>query len=156
MPLDNIWQLLHLFFAFSFVGSLVLSDWNGRAARATSDWGQRVLLLDILHLSSRTAGLGSLVLLGVFGNLLSVRLGYRMASDDWIRWVNALWLLALLVMAFVSLPALSAARQQAKQSLAGGEAPAFDRLMRRWRLGNALLSLLYLALLILMVFRWRS
>ena len=38
MVLVGLWKLLHLFFAFSFVGSLVVAEWNGRAARATHDW----------------------------------------------------------------------------------------------------------------------
>src|SRR2546422_7458071 len=78
--LAQLWKLLHFFFAFSFVGSLVVAEWNGRAARVTQDWGQRALLFHIVHLSSRVAGLGSLVLAGVFGNLASLRLGYSMAS----------------------------------------------------------------------------
>ena len=51
----GIWKLLHLFFSFSFVGTLMVADWNGRAARATSDWGQRALLLDICRISSGVA-----------------------------------------------------------------------------------------------------
>jgi hypothetical protein len=156
MPLAGVWKFLHLFFAFSFVGSLVLADWNGRAVRATRDWAQRLLLLEILYLSSRAAGMGSLVLLGVFGNVESMSLGYRMATDGWLRWVNGLWLVAVVAMGFLNLPALSRMRQQARAAADGGAAPEFDRWMRRWRLGNMALSMLYLALLALMVFRWRS
>jgi hypothetical protein len=156
MTLDGIWKLLHLFFAFSFVGNLVLADWNGRAVRATQDWAQRALLLDILLLSSRTAGIGSLVLLGIFGNMTAMRLGLRMGSDTWLRWANGLWLAAVLVTVFVVLPALFRLRAGARAAAGGGDAPEFDRSLGRWRLGNLALSLLYLALLVLMVFRWQS
>lgn len=156
MTLDGVWRFLHLFFAFSFVGTLVLADWNGRALRATHDWGQRATLLEIIHLATRTAGLGSLVLLGLFGNLVSMSLGYTMGTDVWLRWVNGLWLPAVLIMGFWNLPALSRLRAIAKSATGSSGAPEFDSAMRRWRFGNALLSVLYLALLVLMVFRWRS
>lgn len=156
MTLDGVWKFLHLFFSFSFVGTLVLADWNGRALRASRDWAQRALLLEIIHLSTRTAGLGSLVLLGLFGNLVSMNVGYKMATDVWLRWVNGLWLLAVLLTGFWNLPALTRMRSLAKAATGTQEVPEFDAGMRRWRLGNAVLSLLYLALLVLMVFRWRS
>lgn len=156
MTLDGVWKFLHLFFAFSFVGTLVLADWNGRALRASRDWAQRALLLEIIHLSTRTAGLGSLVLLGLFGNLVSMNAGYTMRADTWLRWVNGLWLPAVLIAAFWNLPALTRLRVLAKGASGTQEIPEFDAGIRRWRLGNAVLSLLYVALLILMVFRWRS
>lgn len=151
-----IWTLLHLFFSFSFVGTLVVADWNSRAARRTDDWSQRALLFGIVQMSSRVAGLGSLLLLGVFGNLLSVNLGYRMAGDPWMRWVNGLWLAAVLLMLLVQLPGLARLTATARTAAAGGSGAGYDDALRRWRLGNVGLSLLYLALLTLMVFRARS
>jgi hypothetical protein len=156
MFLAQLWKLLHFFFAFSFVGSLVVAEWNGRAARATQDWGQRALLFHIVHLSSRVAGLGSLILTGVFGNLASLRLGYSMASDTWMRWVNGLWLAAVVLMALVVLPSAGRLATTARLAAGGGSAEGFERALARWRFGNVLQSLLYLALLALMVFRWRS
>ena len=152
----GLWKLLHLFFAFSYVGSLVVGEWNGRAARVAKDWGQRALLLKIVQLSSRVAGLGSLLLLGVFGNLTSVSLGYSMARDRWLMWVNGLWLLTVLDMAVLSLP--NAGRLARISAAAAGGAPAegFDLALSRWRLGNVVQSVLYLASLALMVFHWRS
>jgi len=122
MNLSGLWRLLHLFFAFSFVGSLVVAEWNGRAARVTQDWSQRALLFNIVFLSSRVAGFGSLFLLGIFGNVLSVTSGYSMGSDWWLRWVNLLWLAALAAMVVLILPN---ARKLAdsSRSAAGGESP---------------------------------
>ena len=89
MVLVGLWKLLHLFFAFSFVGSLVVAEWNGRAARATHDWNQRAILFQIVHLSSRLAGMGGLFMLGVFGNLTSIGLGYTMRHDAWLAEIGA-------------------------------------------------------------------
>jgi len=156
MFLAQFWKLLHFFFAFSFVGSLVVAEWNGRAARVAQDWGQRALLFQIVHLSSRVAGLGSLILAGVFGNLASVRLGYSMTSGTWLRWVNGLWLAAVFVMALVLLPNVGKLAATSRMAAAGGSAEGYEPALARWRFANVVLSLLYLALLALMVFRWRS
>lgn len=152
----GLWRLLHLFFAFSFVGTLVLADWNGRAARATKDWQQRALLLDIVARASGIGGLGSLLALGLLGNLLAVGSGYRMATDTWLRAVNGVWLVTVLVMALVTLPAIMRLTALARAAATAEASPEYDRLLGRWRIGNFALSLLYLALLVLMVFRWRS
>ena len=154
--MSQLLMLLHLFFAFSFVGSLVVAEWNGRAARVTTDWGQRALLFEIVRLSSRIAGLGALVMTGVFGNLASVRLGYSMSSGTWLRCVNGLWLATLLVMALLLLPSVSRLSAAARAAATGGSAEGYERALARWRFGNVLASLLYLALLALMVFHWKS
>ncbi len=156
MDLASVWRLLHLFFAFAFVSTLVVAQWNGRAARATSDWGQRALLFQVVHLSTRGMGLGTLVLLGVFGHLNAVALGYGMGNDPWLGWVTALWLAAIAVMAFLVLPAAARLATTASAAAGGGEAAGFDAALKRWRRGNAAMSVFYLALLVLMVFRWRS
>jgi len=156
MTFDRVWALLHLFFSFGFVGTLVVADWNSRAARASQDWGQRAALFGIISRASRIAGAGSLLLSGVFGNLLSVDLGYRMATDAWLRWANGLWLGAVLVMFFVCLPGARRLESVTSAAAGGGSAEGYEAALRRWRFGNALLSLLYLTLLALMVFRWRS
>lgn len=156
MFLTGLWQLLHLFFAFSFVGSLVVSEWNGRAARVTQDWSQRALLFGIVHFSTRIGGFGALLLTGVFGNLASQRLGYRMAEDAWARWVNGLWIVALVVALFVQLPHAARLASISRAAAAGGPADGYASALARWRFGNVVQSVLYLALLVLMVFRWRS
>jgi hypothetical protein len=33
VEIEGVWTLLHLFFAFGFVGALVLADWNSCAAQ---------------------------------------------------------------------------------------------------------------------------
>ena len=156
MSLANVWRFLHLFFSFAFVSTLVIAQWNGRAARATSDWGQRAVLFQVIRLSTRGMGLGTLVLLGVFGHLAAVTLGYRMGTDPWLIWVTATWLAALGVMTFFVRPAAERLAALSSAAAGGGEAAGFDAAFKRWRVANAAMSVLYLALLALMVFRWRA
>lgn len=156
MALERVWTLLHLFFAFGFVGTLVLADWNSRAARATTDWARRSLLFDIVGRASRVAGAGTLLLTGVAGNLLAVSLGYRMSADGWLRWVNGVWLAAAAVQFAICLPAVRRVEEIARSAAGGGDGAGWDSALRRWRWGNASLSAFYLALLALMVFRWRG
>ena len=155
MDLASIWRFLHFFFSFGFVGTLVVAEWNGRAARATDDWGQRAVLFRVIHLSTRVAGLGALVLLGVFGHLNAVALGYRMGASSWLQWVTGLWMAAIAVMAFLVLPAAARLAATASVAAGGGEPVGYAATLGRWRLGNVAMSLLYLALLALMVLRWR-
>jgi len=154
--MTGFWQFLHLFFAFSFVGSLVVADWNSRAARATDDWGQRALLFQIVHLSGRVAGFGGLVLLGVFGNLLSVGKGYSMGADTWMHWVNGIWLAMLVVMVLLTLPNAGRLANGSRLAAGGAEPTGYAQALVRWRIGNILLSVLYVVMLALMVFHWRS
>ena len=151
--MQRAWLLLHLFFSFSYVGSLTVVEWAGRAARNTEDWAQRAMLYDIIRLATRLAGLGSLVALAVFGNLLAVVMGMRFAADNWLRWVNALWIVSFVAMAALSLPGATRLAIVAHIAAAGGGSGGFDRALRRWRLGNVVQSVLYLALLVLMVLR---
>jgi hypothetical protein len=153
-------RFLHLFFAFSYVGNMMVIEWNARSARRSSDWRERALLFKIMFTSSTVAGLGGLLLLGVLGNVLSVALGYRMATDAWIRWVNALWLIAMVLMALITIPGAASLARISKlmsESETGTEPPAaFAKTFLRWRLANVAQSILYAAMLVLMVFRWRG
>ena len=151
----GVWRLLHLFFAFGFVGTLVVCDWNSRAARATEDWSQRALLWGIVRRAGGV-GLGTLLALGVLGNLLSAMMGYRMSADAWPRWVNGLWLLAVVVQGVIVAPGAGRLAGLAKAAAGGGAAEGYGPALRRWRLGTLAQSLVYLALLVLMVFHWRS
>ena len=150
-----LWRLLHLFFAFGFVGTLVVSDWNSRAARATEDWRQRALLWDIVRRAAGV-GLGTLILLGVMGNLLSTMLGYHMSADGWPRWVNGLWLVSVIVQGILLAPGAARLAGLAKAAAEGGAAGAYAGALRRWRISNVVQSFLYVALLALMAFHWKS
>jgi hypothetical protein len=150
-----LWRLLHFFFSFGFVGTLVVCDWNSRAARATEDWRQRALLWDIVRRASG-AGLLALVALGLLGNLLSSMLGYRMSADSWPRWVNALWLAALIVQGVMVAPGAGRLTGLARGVAEGGPGEAYAGALKRWRIANLAQSVLYLALLVLMAFHWRS
>src|SRR5262252_2796776 len=153
--MDRLWEFLHLFFAFGFVGTLVVAEWNGRAARATTDWSQRALLFRIVFLSTRGAGLGALVLTGLLGHVLAAARGWHMGVDKWLMWVTVVWVVALLDLLLV-LPSASRLASVSAAAVGGGATDGFDRTLGRWRAGNALLSALYLTLLVLMVLRWHS
>ena len=150
-----IWRLLHIFFAFGFVGTLIVSDWNSRAARSTQDWRQRALLWGIVRRAAGV-GVGTLIVLGVFGNLLSSRLGYRMSADAWPRWVNGLWLVSIAVQGVLLAPGAARLAGLAQAGAEGGQTEAYAGVLKRWRLSNVAQSIIYLALLVLMVFHWRS
>ncbi len=151
-----VWRLLHLFFAFAFVGTLVVAEANGRAARKAKDWALRSQLWGIVGNTTSVGGVGSLLALGVLGNLLAIGLGYRMSADGWLRWVNGLWLLAVLVQAVVVAPGASRLAGLARTAAGGGRAEGYDAAARRWRVGNLAQSLLYLVFLFLMVFHHKS
>ena len=153
--LVQFWRLLHIFFAFGFVGSLIVSDWNSRAARATEDWGQRALLWSIVRRAAGV-GVGTLIVLGVFGNLLSSGLGYHMSSDAWPRWVNGLWLAGVILQALLIAPGAARLAGLATAAAEGGSAGPYAAVLKQWRLSSVAQSILYLALLVLMVFHWRS
>jgi hypothetical protein len=150
-----LWRLLHLFFAFGFVGTLVVCDWNSRAARATEDWHQRALLWDIVRRAA-AVGLGTLILLGVMGNLLSSMLGYRMSADGWPRWVNGLWVVSVILQGILVAPGAARLAGLAKAAAGGAAADAYAGALKRWRISNLAQSVLYLALLVLMAFHWKS
>ena len=151
MTLSNLWLFLHFFFAFAFVGSLIVAEWCGRAARVSNDWKTRALLFDLVKRASAAAGLGPLVLLGVFGNLRALAVGLPMATP-WLRAANVLWLLAVILMVTANLP--GAARLATLAAGAGdGNVPAgWAAAHRRWRIASAGQTVLYLALLLVMVY----
>lgn len=154
--LPRLWEFLHLFFAFSYVASLVVAEWNGRAARATQDWGQRAMLYQVIWLSGRVAGFGALLMSGVFGNLAAMSLGYSMAHDRWFQAVNGVWLVAVVVMVMLTIPNAGKLAKASQLAAAGKPPDGFESAQARWRFGNVLQSLLYLTLLVLMVWHWRT
>ena len=154
--LPKLWLLLHLFTAFSFVSSLLVSEWASRSARATQDWGQRALLFRMATRAGREAGFIPLLLTGILGNVVSVGLGYHMGTDAWLRYADGLWLVAVLVMAIVNLPAAYRLAAIAKTAAGNAEPAGYAATFGRWRLSNVLLSVLYVALLVVMVYGKRS
>ena len=99
----GLWQFFHLLFAIGWVGSLVVAEWNGRAVRATSDWTQRAALFQIIHMSARVAGAGSLLLAGLLGFGSAATAGIHL-RDSWL-WAAALvWVLALFAMFLLNVP----------------------------------------------------
>lgn len=162
MPFDWVLVLkfFHLLFAFLYVSSLALADWNAAAARRAGTWRERATLFRTTFNATTVTGLGGLLMLGILGNVLSVALGYRMGADAWMQWVNGLWVLATVLMAAVNVPTAGAlARMATKMSEAAEGTPQPDRwagALTRWRLARTAQNVLFLALLVLMVFRWRG
>ncbi len=148
--------LLHLLFAFVFVGAVMSAHWNVLAARRTADWARRAALLESNVRATTMYGIASLVLLGVFGNLASVALDYRMATDSWPRVSNGLWLVLLGVALALDLPAARRLAALARAGAEGGATTGFDAALTRWRISNGLMLAFFLGFLWLMVFRWRS
>ncbi len=152
----RVLEFLHLFFAFSYVGTLIIAEWNGRAARATEDWSQRSTLFQVIYLSSRVSGGGALFLTGILGHGYAVPMGWSMARDPWMWVVTVVWLAALASMYLVSVPNARALASIARTAATGGSSDGWTSALARWRFGNLVQSLLYVAMLALMVFRWKS
>ncbi len=131
-----LWRFLHLLFAFSFVGAITVAEWNGRAARGTPDWSRRAALWAVVGTTTRMLGLGSLVLLGIFGNMLAVSIGLSMGGA-WMRTVNALFLAGILIYVLLALPAarrlVATCAAAADRTEADG---AYAGALRRWRLAS--------------------
>ncbi len=151
MQWTQVSLMLHLYFAFSFVGSLVVAEWVGGVARRAPEWRDRALLFGILERSTRWAGLLPLVLLGVLGNLVATRIGLRMAVDPWLRLVNGAWLLMFILIAAVALPSLRRLATLSRDAAPGAAPAGYDAALRNWRLSNLALTLLYVLQLVLMV-----
>lgn len=149
----TIWKFLHLFFAFSYVGTLMLADWVGRAARGNKDWAQRALLYDIIRIASSGPGIGSLLALGILGNVLAAPMDHS-HRGSWMMTVNLLWLASVVVAFVLTRPAIAKLASISKAAGGGGASDGYDAALSRWRLGNILATVLYLALLAIMVFRW--
>ena len=150
MPWPKLWLVLHLFFGFTFVGSLILAEWAGGAARRATEWRDRALLYGILARAALWAGLIPLILLGIFGNLVASGTGLSMGSP-WMRMVNVVWLFALIVMVAVSLPSIARLERVSRAAAGGGAAEGYDGALRSWRLGNITQTILYVVALVLMV-----
>jgi hypothetical protein len=152
MPIA-VWKFLHLLFAFSYAGSIVVAEWNTRFARRTPNWNERAALFAVLKGTTRFVAIPNLVLLGLAGNVLAAQSGRDMARDSWLHVSNGIWLLTLLVLLFVSRPAAQRLEAAAR---AAGNAGDWEKTLGRWRLGNVLQSVLLLATLGVMVFRWNA
>jgi hypothetical protein len=147
-------RFLHLLAALGFVAAQVTGDFISRALRKYPDWKARAALLDLQTRAAWSAGLGGLLLLGAFGNLLAMGLGHRMAESRWLQVSNALFLVTLLVLVAWTLPALRRLRLAARRAAEDGQAPPdFDRLRARWQAGHMALDVLYLVTLAWMVWR---
>ncbi len=155
MP-GGVVKLLHLLFAFTFFASVAGAHFNALVARRSDDAARRAALFEANRFIATRFGLTSLLLLGVLGNLVSPLLGYRMAADRWMWWVNGLWLVMVLVATTLDLPAVRKLAAASRMAADQGSSADFPRALARWRTSNALLLVLLVASIALMVFRWRS
>ena len=147
-----LWRFLHLLSAFSFVGALTIAEWNGRAARGTHDWARRSALWAVVRSTTQILGLGSLVLLGILGNLLAVTMSLPMGGT-WMRGVNGLWLVGILLYLFLALPAANRLVAACEAAADGAPEAAYDAAVRRARLASVLVSIFYVLMLAMMVLR---
>lgn len=162
ISVPEVLKLLHLLFAFAYVGALVVLERASRAARRTTGWRERAALWSLARGSLWLSGVFPLLLLGVFGNLLAMMGGMSKAQEFWLFWANALWLFSVIVILAYVAPAthrlVNLSRAAAEHEGANPTpeaAAAYDHALRRARLGNALLTVLYIAQLVLMVQRDR-
>ena len=155
MP-TGVWKFLHVLLSMSFAASVIGAHLNAMLLRRTTDWNRRVALLEANHRNTLVFGLGSLLLLGVLGNLSAIALGYRMSSDTWLRAVNGLWLVTLALQLALEIPAAARALAEARRGADAGAAPDYPRALARWRMSNGVLLLVLVAFVGLMVFRWKS
>lgn len=151
MQWTRVWLMLHLYFSFSFVGSLIVAEWVGGIARRAPEWRDRALLYEVLKRSTQWVGLLPLVLLGALGNVVATQSGLRMAADPWLRTVNVAWLLMLIVLAAVGLPSIRRLAALSRAAATGGASAGYESALRNWRFANLALTLLYVAMLALMV-----
>jgi hypothetical protein len=173
--LAYLWKFLHLLFAFSFVGALTIAEWNGRAARSMTEWGRRAALWGVVRVTTQVLGIGALVLLGIFGNLLALSFGLPMGGL-WMRVVNGVWLIGLLLYLLAAVPTANRLVTLCEAAARGGSGPAgeepagsppaphqapgknpegdaYAATLGRWRMANVLLSIFFVLMLVLMVLR---
>ena len=156
-------RYLHLLTAFVFVSAVFASHWNVLAARRATDWRSRAAHFELNVRIGRMFGLGSLVLLGILGNLLAMQLGYRMADTPSFRNANALWLLQLATYVAMELSAAAklAAHSRAAANAAtrgdgnGADPVEWRPLLGRWRIGNSTQLVLFVVQLYFMARPWR-
>lgn len=150
-------RFLHVLLAFVYVAALFAAHWNLLAARRSASWAERALLFEMNRRNALVFGFLPLLALGILGNLLAMSLGYRMATTPTFRIANGLWLVSVVVAALLDLPVAArlAARARAAATNGGGEPVEWNSLVGRWRIGNALQLVLFLALLYFMVAPWQ-
>jgi hypothetical protein len=152
----GFWKTLYVIFACGLVASAMSARWRMLAARRVDDWGRRSALIESHQRIAPWFGLMSVLLVGAFANLMAASLGLRLTTDSWLRWVNGIWFVSLIVIALVDLPASRELAHEARRAMSSGPSRAFDRALGRWRAGNSTLMLLSLLSIGLMVFRWRN
>jgi hypothetical protein len=155
MP-TGVWKFLHVLLSMSFAASVIGAHMNAMLLGRTADWNRRVTLLEANHHLTLILGLGSLLLLGVLGNVSAITLGYGMRTDSWLRVANGLWLATVALMLALEIPAAARALAEARRGADAGAAPDYDRALARWRMSNGMLLLVLVAFVGLMVFRWKS
>jgi len=156
-------RYFHLIMAFTFVASLLATQWNVLAARRSPEWPVRAALFELVLRISRLFGLPALIALGVIGNVLGMQLGYRMADTPTFRIVNGLWVLQVLLYLVVDLSAAgrlaalsrAAANGASRSEGNGGDPVDWKTQLGRWRAGNAVQSVLFFVLLYFMARPWR-
>lgn len=156
MTSNQLLEYLHLVTAFVFSAAVIGAHANTLAARRTSSWAERAALFESNLRLAMIFELAGLLAAGMAGNVLAMKLGYRMADTPLFRVANGLWLLALVVAVGVERPAAAKLAALARGAVSTGAEPgAFKATLRRWRLANGIVLALFLTLLYFMVSPWR-
>jgi len=155
-------RYLHIVLAFAWFAAIFAAHWNTIQARRSSDWAKRAALFAVNRGLSAMVALPALLGLGILGNLLAMRLGYRVGDTPLFLVSNALWVALLVVTLAIEMPAAGAlgalSHASADAAARGGEgAPAgWARELARWRMASLIQLLLFLVLLAMMVAPWRA
>ena len=155
----HVAEYLHLLFAFIYVATLMASHWNTLAARRTTSWAERGGFFELNRRLSLVFSLPSLIGTGIVGNVLAMQLGYRMSENRGLQIVTGLWLVLLVLVLAIEVPISSRLAMQSRAAAGaanGGEPVDWNASLGRWRLGNGLQLVVFIALLWVMVTAWRA
>ena len=155
-------RYLHLLFAFLFAGGLFAAHLNTLAARRAADWAERASRFESNRRLSLFICVPALVVAGVLGQVLAMKLGYRMADTRPFQIANGVWLALLVVTLAVEMPAAlrlaggarAVARAAPPQN--GTEPVEWGAVLARWSIGNGIQLVLFLVILAVMAVPWHA
>lgn len=155
MP-TNLLRFVHVALACTFSAGVIGSHLSVLAARRAPTWQAKAALYGITRTCAVVFGLGSLLLLGVLGNVLALSLGYRMADTPVFRLANGLWLFAVLGSLLLEAPAAAGLVAQTRGLPSDAPEPAgHAATLARWRLGNGIVLVAWAVSLWFMTQPWR-
>ena len=158
MDPQRILEYIHLLFAFVFVSATMAFHWNLIATRRAAGWAERASLLEQNRRLSLVFALPALIGVGLVGNVLAARLGFRMSAARPLQIVTALWIVALVVSLTLEVPLaarLAGMARAAANGPNGGEPVEWRSTLARCHAGSTVQLMLFLVLLGYMVAVWK-